>query len=478
MIQVPFFRGQTVAVFGLARSGLATARALLEGGAHVIAWDDSEKGRKEGSAQGLHLAEPASWDWPRIAALILSPGVPLTHPAPHAVVKAAQAAGAEIIGDVELFMRALAADPVRSAPENSGRVPLICVTGTNGKSTTTALIAHLLQRNGFIAQAGGNIGRPVLDLDAPAPGIAYVLEVSSFQIDLTPSLKPDAGVLTNITPDHLDRHGTMDAYVAVKRRLFAKQTGGDVAVIGVDDEFGADSCTLITAKGGPLVIPVSVGQVLGRGIYVIDGVLFDAMDSPAAPVVDLKVCPGLPGPHNWQNAGVAYAAVRHLVRDPREIGRAMATFPGLAHRIETVGRLGKVRFINDSKATNADAAAKALACFENIHWIIGGIAKSGGIESLTGYFPRVAKAYLIGKAQDDFARTIDGAVAYERCGDLETAMRRATAEALQSAAIAPVVLLSPACASFDQFKDFEDRGESFRRIAQQLIRDAGEGQAA
>jgi len=463
MIPVTLFKGQTVAVFGLARTGISAARALIAGGASVLAWDDGEKARDAAQAAGLSLAIDSAWPWAKIAALVLSPGVPLTHPEPHRVVRAAHTAGVEVIGDMELFVRTL--DEYRNG---NGRPPLVCVTGTNGKSTTTALIGHLLSRNGYNAEVGGNIGKPVLELEPPAPKRAYVLEVSSYQIELTPSLKPDVGVLTNITPDHLDRHGTMEHYVELKRRLFLRQGAGQVAVIGVDDRYSADTCTQVSARGGVNVIPVAIGKVLGRGVYVIGGTLYDGTASPAVAVADLKQAPSLLGAHNWQNAAASFAAVRGLVKDAREMARALITFPGLHHRIEQVGRIGKVSFVNDSKATNADAAEKALVCFTDIHWIAGGLQKEGGIEALRQHFPRVAKAYLIGKAQDAFAKTIGTDIAVDRSGDLETAMRRALADALNSRAEAPVVLLSPACASFDQFRDYEERGDTFRRIFEKL----------
>ena len=429
----------------------------------MTAWDDTEKGRDAGAAAGLNLVDATNWNWDRFSALVLSPGVPFTHPEPHAVVKAAQAHKVPVIGDIELFYRSLRTN---APPNGAGRpiAPIICVTGTNGKSTTTALIGHLLARAGYAAEVGGNIGKPALDLAAPGQSSAYVLELSSYQIDLAPSLKPDVGVLTNITPDHLDRHGSMENYIAVKRNLFRHQGQGDVAVVGVDDVYSADTCTSLSARGGVSVIPISVGKVLGRGVYAIDGFLYDGLVSPTPVVANLKDCVTLPGAHNWQNAAAAYAAVRGIVRDVGELSRALLSFPGLPHRLETVGRIGKVQFVNDSKATNADAAAKALACFSNIYWIAGGQAKQGGIDGLAPYFPRIARAYLIGAAQDVFGRTLGKAVNFDRCGDLKTAMVRALADAMRSSEPNPVILLSPAGASFDQFRDYEHRGDTFRQL--------------
>jgi UDP-N-acetylmuramoylalanine--D-glutamate ligase len=460
VIPVPLYRGRSVAVFGLARSGISAARALAQGGAAVMAWDDTEKGRTAGAAAGLNLVDSQTWPWDRLSALVLSPGVPLTHPEPHAVVREAQKHNVPVVGDIELFFKTVHGS---ASPNGRSNPTMVGVTGTNGKSTTTALIGHLLARAGFAVEVGGNIGKPALELAPPAQSTVYVLELSTYQIDLAPSFKPDVGALTNITPDHLDRHGTMENYVAVKRNLFRHQGQGDVAVVGVDDVYSADTCTMLSARGGLGVIPISVGKVLGRGVYVIDGMLYDGLVSPPLLVANLKECPTLPGAHNWQNAAVAYAAVRGIVRDVGELSRALISFPGLPHRLETVGRIGKVQFVNDSKATNADAAAKALACYNPIYWIAGGQAKEGGIESLQPFFPRIAKAYLIGAAEEAFAKTLERDVSFERCGDLKTAMVRALADAIRSPAANPVILLSPACASFDQFRDYEDRGDTFRR---------------
>jgi UDP-N-acetylmuramoylalanine--D-glutamate ligase len=395
-------------------------------------------------------------DWQTIAALVLSPGVPLTHPAPHPFVLKAREARSEVIGDVELFFRS-----IRSTVE--GRAArIVCITGTNGKSTTTALIGHMLQRLGFAAEVGGNIGKPVLDLAPPTANRAYVLELSSFQIDLTPSLHPDVAVLLNVTPDHLDRHGTMENYAQVKSRIFSHQGRGDHAVIGVDDDWCAQIAARLSARGDVGVLPVSVGRVLGRGVHVIDGVLLDAAGATSRKVLDLRTLLHLPGTHNWQNLAIAYAAVKPLVRDAAEIAGTMPSFPGLAHRIESVGTLKGVRFVNDSKATNADAAARALACFDDIYWIAGGKAKEGGIESLSPFHPRIRRAYLIGAATDSFSAMLEGRVATTKSGTLAVAMRQAYADA--KAAGGGIVLLSPACASFDQFRDFEHRGDEFKKI--------------
>lgn len=456
MITVDCYRGKTVAVFGLARSGISAALALAAGGAEVLGWDDKAPARQAAEAAGVRVHDLNAIDWQKVDALVLSPGVPLTHPAPHPFVVKAQAARSEVIGDVELFFRAVRA----SADGRSARI--VCITGTNGKSTTTALIGHMLQHLGFDAEVGGNIGKPVLDLAPPSPKRAYVLELSSFQLDLAPSVHPDVAVLLNVTPDHLDRHGTMENYARVKSGIFSRQGRGDHAVIGVDDDWCAQIAGRLAARGDVTVHPVSVGKALGRGIHVSDGVLHDATGAASRKVLDLKTLAHLPGAHNWQNLAVAYAAVMPLVRDPAAIAGTMPSFPGLAHRIESVGEIRGVRFVNDSKATNADAAARALACFEEIYWIAGGKAKEGGIESLSPFHPRIRRAYLIGAAMDSFAQTLSGRVETCKAGTLEAAMRQALADAMSAGG--GVVLLSPACASFDQFRDFEDRGDAFKKI--------------
>jgi UDP-N-acetylmuramoylalanine--D-glutamate ligase len=454
------FANQDVGIFGLARTGLSAARALIAGGARVYAWDDGDAARRTCAELGARVLPYETWPWERLAALVLSPGVPLTHPAPHPVVLAARKAKVEIIGDMELFARERRGEAERAAP-------LLAITGTNGKSTTTALIGHILNCCGYAAEIGGNIGKPVLDLEKQSKRSAYVLEVSSYQIELSPGLVPDVGVLSNITPDHLDRHGSMENYAAVKARLLEQTNANGMVCIGVDDPYCAAIHSRFAAQDGPEAIPVSVGKVLGRGVFVIDGVLYDAQAAQAAKVMDLRNATRLPGAHNWQNAALAYAATRRLVSNRQAVGEAIASFRGLPHRIEDVGRIGKVRLINDSKATNAEAAERALKCFSDIYWIAGGRPKEGGIESLAPLFSRIRKAYLIGEAADAFARML-GETPHVLCGTLEKAVTNALHDAQASGAAAPVVLLSPACASFDQFRDYEQRGDTFRALTREL----------
>jgi len=456
MIPATTFHGRQVALFGLGGSGLATAHALIAGGAKVLAWDDNPESVAKARAEGIETGDLREADWRLIHTLLLAPGVPLTHPRPHWSVELAQAAGAEIIGDIELFVRERQAH----APE----APLVAITGTNGKSTTTALTAHVLENAGRDTQMGGNIGRAVMTLDPPAPGRHYVLECSSYQIDLAPTLDPTAGVLLNITPDHLDRHGTMDHYAAVKERLVA---GSDTAIIGVDDDY----CRAIAdrlEKAGRKVVRISVAGTLEDGFFAEGAQLMRAVRGRAEPLFSLEGIGSLRGRHNAQNALAAAVACLSCGLSPAEIQAGFASFPGLAHRMEQVGRIGNVLFVNDSKATNADAAAPALSSFPRIYWIAGGLPKTGGIESLRPFFPRIAKAYLIGEAAPAFAATIGEATSYEISGSIDAAVEHAARDAADDPAGDVVVLLSPACASFDQFRNFEVRGEAFRDAVRAL----------
>lgn len=446
---VATFAGRRVALFGLGGSGLATARALLAGGADVAAWDDSPASRARAAEAGVPVVDLAGADWSAFAALLLSPGVPLTHPQPHWTVERAKAAGAPVIGDIELFCRERAA----RAPD----APFVAITGTNGKSTTTALIAHLLAHAGRETALGGNIGTAILSLPPPAPQRTHVVECSSYQIDLAPSLNPTVGVFLNVTPDHIDRHGTIAHYAAVKERLVA---GAQTAVIATDDAFTAAAAARLEAAGKPVERvrtdgPHGAGWSCDGARLLRDGVAF----------ADLAGSSSLRGRHNAQNALCASAAVAALGVDLATIAAGLATFPGLAHRMEQVARRGNVLFINDSKATNADSADKALRAFPGgVFWILGGRPKEGGIASLNGLFARISKAYLIGDATESFAATLEeGKVAYERCGTLDVALRRAADAAAASGLPEAVVLLSPACASFDQYPSFEARGEDFRK---------------
>lgn len=458
MTPITTFAERDVALFGLGGSGLATAKALKAGGARVLAWDDNPESVARAGEAGIETADLHGIDWAEMAALVLAPGVPLTHPAPHWSVGLAEGAGVEIIGDIELFCR----ERARIAPE----APFVAITGTNGKSTTTALVAHILAQAGRDVQMGGNIGTAILSLEPPSVDRIHVIELSSFQIDLTPSLAPSVGVLLNITPDHLDRHGTLEQYAAIKERLIR---GADLAIVGIDDR---PSREIAERRGDRLVrihVPVHSPRdatLAGDALIARDAAIFDADDTRLA---DVSGIGSLRGAHNWQNAAVAVAVARALGIPSEAIQAGLASFPGLPHRMEEVGRRGRVLFVNDSKATNADSTKKALTAFRDIHWILGGKAKDGGIFPLVPYFERIAHAYLIGAASDAFAATLEGAVPYTRCETLDVAVRAASEGAEASGAPEPVVLLSPACASYDQFRSFEHRGDRFRELVREVL---------
>jgi UDP-N-acetylmuramoylalanine--D-glutamate ligase len=456
MIPVTVFEDRKIAVFGLGISGLAAARSLLAGCAEVLAWDDNGAARGAAEAGNIPLRDLRSEDWSNFAALVLAPGVPLTHPKPHWSVEKAKEAGVPVIGDTELFFLE------RMKQGNPGRV--IVITGTNGKSTTTALTAHLLEQAGKRVAFGGNIGKAVLDLPPFASDLTYVLEFSSFQIDLTPSLTADAAALLNITPDHLDRHGTLENYAAIKTRVFAGLASGGISVISVDDAPSRANADRPKGK----VKCVAVGHKVETGVWAKDGILHEAENGKEGAETNLAGIQSLRGAHNWQNAAFAYALARSQGLDAATIEKGMRSFAGLAHRMEQVGRLGRVLFVNDSKATNADAAGKALASFDTIYWIIGGRAKEGGLAGLEPFYPKIVRAYLIGEAANAFAKQLGSDVDHVQCGTLDKAVARAAVDAGKSKAKEPVVLLSPACASYDQFANFVERGNAFRESVMKL----------
>lgn len=459
MIPVASFKDRPVAVFGLGGSGLVTAEALVAGGAQVIVYDDGEAGRAKAKAAGLNVVDLRQVDFTQLAALVLSPGVPLTHPKPHWSVDLARAAGVEVIGDIELFCRERRARARHS--------PFVAITGTNGKSTTTALIAHLLATGGRDVQMGGNIGTAILSLEPPRSGRVHVVECSSYQIDLAPTLDPSVGVHLNLTPDHLDRHGTLAAYAAVKEGLLEGIPTGGSAVVGVDDDFSRAMADR-AERAGTHVVRISVRQPLADGVWRDGSAIVLSEKGVERFRLDLAGISSLRGAHNAQNAAAAFAAARAIGLAPEVIAIGMRRFPGLAHRMEEVGRKGQVLFVNDSKATNADAAERALTSFSNIYWIAGGKPKSGGIEPLKPFFGAVKRAYLIGEAAEDFSRSLAGQVPHEIAGTLDQAIAHAARDAEADGLDPAVVLLSPACASFDQFPNFEVRGDAFRTLAQAL----------
>ncbi|MCV2868376.1 UDP-N-acetylmuramoyl-L-alanine--D-glutamate ligase [Defluviimonas sp. WL0002] len=465
MIPVRGYSGARVAVLGLGRSGLATARALAAGGAEALLWDDSPEARAKAEAEGFTLFDLTRGNaWDDVAALIVSPGIPHLYPEPNRLIARAVAAGVPVDNDIGLFFRSFAT-PDWDEMDTTPRV--VAVTGSNGKSTTTALIHHILRVAGRPTQMAGNIGRGVLDIEPPSDGEVVVLELSSYQIELARALTPDIGVFTNLSPDHLDRHGGMGGYFAAKRRLFT-EGAPDRAVIGVDEIEGRFLANQIAQ--GPTddrLIRISSGQKLdGPGwlVFARKGFLTEWRKGRQVASIDLRDIAGLPGAHNHQNACAAYAAARGLGLAPRLVEDALRSFQGLPHRSQVVGERDGVRFVNDSKATNADSAAKALQAFDRVRWIAGGLGKDGGIAGLAPYFGSVTKAYLIGHSARDFALQL-GDVPHEICETMERAVARAAEEAESG----DTVLLAPAAASFDQYKDFEKRGEDFTDRVRALI---------
>ena len=458
MIPVTSFAGRTVAVFGLGGSGLASCHALKAGGAEVIAGDDSTENVAKAAQAGFITADLRTVSWANFAALILTPGAPLTHPAPHWSVLMARQNGVEVIGDVELFCR----ERRRHAPD----APFVAITGTNGKSTTTALIAHLMKVSGFDTQMGGNIGTAILSLEPPRMGRVHVIEMSSYQIDLTPSLDPSIGILLNVSEDHIDRHGTLQNYAAVKERLVAGVQAAGTSIVGVDDIFCRNIADRLD-QAGKRVVRISVKNPLPDGIYVERETIVLASGAARCDVARLGGI-GLRGLHNAQNAACAAACALAMGVATDVLQTGLRSFPGLAHRMEQVGRRGNVLFVNDSKGTNADAAAHALSSFADIFWIAGGKPKAGGITGLTEYFPRIRKAYLIGEAAAEFAGTLGDRVPHEMSQTLDVAVASAARDAEASGLADPVVLLSPACASFDQYRNFEIRGAAFRDLVTAL----------
>jgi UDP-N-acetylmuramoylalanine--D-glutamate ligase len=459
MIPVTTFAGKKVALFGLGGSGLASASALLAGGADVVGWDDNPDSVAKATSAGIPTGDLRHVDWSRISALVLAPGVPLTHPAPHWSVGLAHAAAVEVIGDIELFCR--------ERRHHAPNAPFVAITGTNGKSTTTALIAHLLSRAGHDPQLGGNIGTAILSLEPPGTGRVHVIEVSSYQIDLAPTLDPSVGILINVTEDHLDRHGTLRHYAAVKERVVAGVQEDGTAIVGVDDNWCAAAADRIE-RAGKAVVRVSVRRPLPGGLYVEAEQIMQAAGGTARAIAHVGGIGSLRGVHNAQNAACAVGAALALGLSPQAIQQGLVSFPGLAHRMEQVARLGSVLFVNDSKATNSDSTAQALACFSDMFWIAGGKPKTGGIASLAGFFPRIRKAYLIGEAAAGFAQELAGHVPHVVAGTLDRAIALAARDAAASDVREPVVLLSPACASFDQYRNFEVRGDRFRELVRAL----------
>ncbi len=463
MIHLPGLAGTTYAVMGLGASGLAAAEALAASGADVRAWDDDPGRRKDARNRGIPLHELTGHGLGAAQALVLAPGIPHTFPAPHPVAIEARAEGIPIICDLELLTRA------------KNNAHFIGITGTNGKSTVTALIGHIFETANRAAAIGGNLGPPALALAELDDEGSYVLELSSYQIERLETAAFAIAVLINISPDHLDRHGGIEGYVAAKERLFALASPGAIAVIGVDDEFCRAMEGRLRSRDDLTVLPISGTTPVPGGIWVEDGHVIDGRGITAHLIADLSQAKALPGCHNAQNAAAATAVALSVGIRAEAIAEGLTTYPGLPHRLELIGRRGAVSYVNDSKATNPDAALRAIACFKNVYWIAGGRSKEGSLRQLAGArgneLSLVRHAFLIGEAAKDIASVLDDVVPHTRVENLRAAVgaaHRAAQAAARDNAEDAVVLLSPACASFDQFTNFEDRGEAFRHAVASL----------
>ena len=456
MIPLSRYSGKNIALFGLGGSGIVTAHALRIGGAHVTAFDDNPDSVSKAQEEGINTCNLRDCDFSQFDKLVLAPGVPLTHPKPHWSVELAKSAGVEIIGDIELFCHQRHCQ----APNST----LIAITGTNGKSTTTALVAHVLESAGCKVEMGGNIGRAVLDFDGLENDKIYVVEVSSFQIDLSPSLDADVGILLNLSPDHLDRHGTMENYAAIKERLVLQ---AHCAIVSIDDAMSRSVATRLIEAGVKTTTISVLGQI-EADVFARDKKLFDGGANSSEAIIDLTDIGSLRGIHNAQNACVAWKTCSRCGLTNGEIQAGFKSFPGLVDRMEELGSIGNVLIVNDSKGTNADATDMAMGSFDHIYWIAGGLAKKGGIESLRQHFPKVAKAYLIGEAAPLFAGTLGEDVEFEISGTLDKALAHSVTDALNDDRPGPVILMSPACSSFDQFPSYVVRGEKFRELVGQL----------
>ena len=456
MIDVFPFAGYPIAVFGLGQSGLAAAKALVKSDAEVWAWDDDEDVRSHAAEEDIPLVNLYNCNWRELTSLVLSPGVPLHHPKKHRIVELAGDAGCEIIGDIELL----------------GRTQRWCnyigITGTNGKSTTTALIGHIMQTAGREAEVGGNIGVPALLLEALGPEGTYILEMSSYQLELTVSITFDVAILLNLSPDHLERYGGMSDYINAKRLIFHRHTKPRTAVIGVDDGLCHAIANELEIDGEQNVIRISGREIIAGGVYVENGILIDDTENSKTPVSSLLENPCLIGEHNGQNAAAAYAAAKTVGVAPHAIMACIQSYPGLVHRQEPVSLVDDVAFVNDSKATNADAAARAVASYDTVYWIAGGRSKEDGLEAVKNHFGNIRHAYLIGDAAMKFAQQLDGCIPFTLAEDLKTAVNQAFEAAKADISNQPVVLLSPACSSLDQFKNFEERGNMFKDLVEAL----------
>ncbi|MBY0271968.1 MAG: UDP-N-acetylmuramoyl-L-alanine--D-glutamate ligase [Alphaproteobacteria bacterium] len=455
MIIPTHYKNQKIVVLGLGRSGRSVAHSLCKAGAYVFAWDDQEEARKAAEKEGIPLKDIATIEWENIDYFLLSPGIPHQYPAPHPAVTQARIANVQPISDLEVLW------------QSHPRARYIGITGTNGKSTTTTLIGHTLRQSGVTVEVGGNLGIPVMEFCPIDEEGVYVLEVSSYQLEISPHLHFDVSVLLNITPDHLERHGGMEGYIEAKKLIYKNGTPQDTLVISLDDLPCLTIYEALKDSGSIKLFPISTCKTLSQGVYVKEGILYE--DSQK--ILNLNILPFLQGQHNWQNIAAAYGALRSVGLDRETVLEGITSFRGLAHRQQIMAEKDNVTFINDSKGTNAEAVAKALTCFKHrpIYWLLGGRPKEGGIEVLKPYFPFIEHAFLFGEAASSFSLCLGKEVPHTLCKSLKEATELATSLAFKEEKSQAVVLLSPACASFDQFRDFEVRGEAFCQYVDELI---------
>jgi UDP-N-acetylmuramoylalanine--D-glutamate ligase len=463
--------GKNIAIFGLGKSGLSAAETLRRYGTNVIAYDEDVDKCSQASEKGITVKSLMNVDFSKIDFLLWSPGIPHTHPKEHPIAAKAREAGVPLFCDIELFMRVV---------DNSTWVG---ISGTNGKSTTTSLLGHILKSSGEDCEVGGNIGVPVFAMQGEgfdtkkASYKTYVLELSRYQLELTPSLDLDVAILLNITPDHLTRHGGMQGYVDAKKSLFSGNKK-KICIISIDDEYCQKIYQELKTRSNVKAIPISIKNKPEGGYFVKKDILYDNTGDTPVEIMNLEGLERLRGDHNAQNIMACYAAAKALKVAPSKIISAIESFEGLAHRQELVDEIDGVQYINDSKATNADATEKALSCFDEIYLILGGLPKEDGILSLLPYLPKIKRVFLIGKAQEEFFKVLDKKISkLYKCNTLDKALYMASnyakSDLQKRAVVRPVVLLSPACASFDQFANFEQRGDVFKEMVKNLPRNCG-----
>ena len=463
MITLPLYHEKKIAVLGLGRSGMASAAALIASGAEVSVWDDNEQVRKKAESAGLVVKDFSDFSKHDADALIVAPGIAHRGKDMHAAIHSAREQNIPVWGDLELFSQYLTAIPKEDRPI------LIMVTGSNGKSTTTALMHHVLKYSNRNVQMGGNIGIPVLALQALGKGGIYVIEASSFQLDVTETLRPDFAVWLNISSDHIDRHGSLKNYIAAKQKIFTAQQKDDSVIIGVDDSASQKTCTELFSKGERNIIPISSRRALASGVHVTGGILWDAINGEGKQITNLvKHLPSLLGRHNAQNIAATYSVCHSLKLPEQKIVKAMKSFQGLPHRMELVGCFSGIRYINDSKATNSAASIEALRSFDSIYWIAGGEAKEKDFTQLRAEMHSVQRIYLIGKASAEMKEVFEGYKPVMETKSLHHAVVLASYHAIQEKKKNAVILLSPACASFDQFKNFEERGQEFKKAFEKI----------